>query len=40
MLELRAADPTRTRMYAPEELFALEQLRPAVERRGFRIAER
>jgi hypothetical protein len=40
MLELRGADPARTGVFAPEELFTLEQLRPAFEQRGFEISDR
>jgi len=40
LLELRGAEPTRTGVFAPEELFALAQLKSAFERRGFRITER
>jgi hypothetical protein len=40
LLELRAGEPPRAGTFAPEELFTLDQLRPALERRGFAIAER
>jgi hypothetical protein len=39
LLELRAAQPPRSGVFAPEELFSLEQLRPAFERGGFEIVE-
>ena len=40
LLELRSAEPERSGVFAPEELFTLAQLQPAFEQRGFRIAER
>jgi hypothetical protein len=40
LVELRAVDPPRTGVFAPEELFTLEQLGPAFERSGFEIADR
>ena len=40
LLERRTAEPTLGGVFAPEELFTLEQLRPALERRGFGFAER
>jgi hypothetical protein len=40
LLELRGAESRRTGVFAPEELFTLEQLRPALERRGFEIINR
>jgi hypothetical protein len=40
LLELRAAEPQRTGVFAPEELFTLERLRPALERQGFKFSER
>jgi len=40
LLELRDASPPRTGVFAPEELFALGQLRRPFERRGFQITER
>jgi hypothetical protein len=40
LVELRAGEPPRAGVFAPEELFTLEQLRPAFERLGFTIAER
>jgi hypothetical protein len=40
LLELRSAEPQRSGVFAPEQLFTLAQLRPAFERRGFHIAER
>jgi NAD-dependent epimerase/dehydratase family protein len=39
LVELRGAEPTRTGVFAPEELFTLEQLRPVLERRGFEIVD-
>lgn len=40
LLELRAAQPDRSGVFAPEELFELEALRPALERRGVAMAAR
>jgi hypothetical protein len=40
LLELRSAEPPRTGVFAPEQLFALEQLRPALERHEFSIRQR
>jgi hypothetical protein len=40
LLELRSAEPPRTGVFAPEELFTLAQLQTAFERSGFQIAER
>jgi hypothetical protein len=40
LLGLSIAEPQRTGVFAPEELFSLAELQPAFERRGFRIAER
>src|SRR5204863_7001818 len=39
LAELRAAEQ-RAGAFAPEELFSLARLWPALERRGFRILER
>jgi hypothetical protein len=40
LIELRAAEPSRTGVFAPEELFALHELLPELERRGIRILAR
>src|SRR4051794_24973259 len=40
LLKLRAGEAPRAGAFAPEELFTLDELRPALERRGFAIAER
>jgi len=40
LLELRSAEPQRSGVFAPEQLFTLAQLQPAFERRGFHITER
>ena len=40
LVQLRAREPSRGGVFAPEELFALEQLGPAFERAGFQIANR
>jgi hypothetical protein len=37
LVELRGRRAEATGVFAPEELFTLEQLRPALERRGFEI---
>jgi hypothetical protein len=39
LVGLRSAEPRRTGVFAPEELFTLEQLRPALDRRGFEIVD-
>jgi hypothetical protein len=39
LLERRAAEPKPTGVFAPEALFSLQQLRPALERRGFVFTE-
>jgi hypothetical protein len=40
LLGLRSAEPRRTGVFAPEELFTLEQLRPEFESGGFEIIDR
>jgi hypothetical protein len=39
LLHLSASEPPRPGVFAPEELFTLAPLRPALERRGFTITE-
>jgi hypothetical protein len=39
LLELRTAEPERTGVYAPEELFTLDRLWPELRQRGFELAE-
>jgi hypothetical protein len=40
LLEFRGAEPRHTGVFAPEELFTLEQLRPRFESHGFEIIDR
>jgi hypothetical protein len=40
LVERRAAEPALGGVFAPEELFTFDQLRPALERRGFGFAAR
>jgi hypothetical protein len=39
LLDLSGSESPRTGVFAPEELFTLAQLRPALEHRGFTITE-
>ena len=39
LLELRTAEPERTGVYAPEEIFTLDRLWPELGQRGFELAE-
>jgi hypothetical protein len=40
LVELRAREPSRSGVFAPEQLFTLDQLGPAYARAGFEIADR
>ena len=39
LLQLRTAEPQRTGVYAPEEIFTLDCLWPELGQRGFELAE-
>jgi hypothetical protein len=39
LLEFRTAEPERTGVYAPDEIFTLDRLWPQLSRRAFELAE-